>query len=92
MKRNDDNDFNCCKNYLILKSFSNPDEDPITLYWWLLGKTNVALLAQLAERGAYSLVTPRSRVRSSHRAFRYGVVGNMIGFHPVASGSIPDIG
>ena len=24
--------------------------------------------------------------------FRYGVVGNMSGFHPVASGSIPGIG
>lgn len=24
--------------------------------------------------------------------FRYGVVGNMTGFHPVAPGSIPDSG
>jgi hypothetical protein len=29
---------------------------------------------------------------SSYSFIRYGVVGNMSGFHPVASGSIPGIG
>jgi len=51
-----------------------------------------ARLAQSVEHKTLNLGVAGSTPALGFFLFRYGVVGNMSGFHPVASGSIPGIG